>query len=646
MPCMTARRRSSLVGASRRVARAGAMSALVALSTLLTIELLRAFPALVTTRIDVGGSYEEWVHAAVLVAPFLAASVVTAAWAHRDPRRALLWSGMVLGLARIGVQVLHGDLGAVVAGAGLTGALIVVGLLSLIGLPLFGGGVLAGAGLAAALRIALGSRDLVWMDATPATVAVVVVVAWFLALLRRRTRRDLVLRGRDLPAAIPLLALGPVLLIESFVFTNLGWVAPVLGRGWLAASTVIGLAAGAGVAAAAAGAARPRGPVQHLSLIGSACVVVAAAAMTAPGWWWAPVVIVGQAGIGVLLTSASSRGGGTGTVRGALAAVAVTPLVLLAAVIVLDGRGVLGVQLRPSAAVAAAGAVLLVAALATRRLAPAEVHNPGWRHVPSLAGLFVLPAVLLLAGLPLLVRVGSDGHVGDSRELRVVTYNVALGFDGDGSLNVDQVLDVLDAADPDIVALQEVPRGYLPAAGVDVLGYLQQALGLPYLAFQPSAPGALHGNAVLSRYPVRTVQVRAFNRHGTALPRGVVAATIDVPVGDDVVVMAAHLPPGGTRAVREARVRALIGLWGGRPRTIIGIDANAAPDTETVRALVAAGLVVPDDDTPTFPSSHPLSRIDYVLHTDDLEVVTSSVPASTASDHLPVVVVLRPAGLI
>ena len=646
MPAMAARLRTMFATVTRRVARAGAMSVIVALATLLAIELLRAFPALVAIRVDASGRFGAWRQAVLLVAPFLVASLASTAWVSRDPRRALLWAGTALAAGRLIAQLVHGELGAIAAGVGLAGALVTLAVLAVIGLPLFGGGVLAGAGLAAALRIALGSRDLLWIDSGMAVAAVTVVVAWFMLLLRRRTRRDVVVLGRSVGAGVPLLALGPALLLESFVLTNLGWVAPAIGRGWLAASSVIGLAAAAGVAGAAASAARPSGPTNKLGLVGGVAVLVLAAAMAAPGLWWAPLVVVAQAGIGVLLTSASSRGTGSGAVRGALSAVAIAPLFLVGAVIALDGHGVLGLDIRPSAAVVISGALLVVAAVAALRLAPPAVHNPGWRHVPSLAALFVLPAALLLAGVPLLIRVGSGGHVGDSRELRIVTYNVALGFDGSGSLNVDDVLDVLDDADPDVVTLQEVPRGFLPGAGVDVLGYLQQALDMPYIAFQSSAPGALHGNAILSRYPVRTVQARTFPRDGTALSRGVVAATIDVPVGDDVVVMAAHLPPGGTRAQRSARVRTLVALWGGRPRTVVGIDANAAPSSETLRELTDAGLVVPDDVDPTYPSSNPRSRIDYVLHTDDLEVASSAVLTSSASDHLPLVVVLKPSGLL
>ena len=40
-------------------------------------------------------------------------------------------------------------------------------------------------------------------------------------------------------------------------------------------------------------------------------------------------------------------------------------------------------------------------------------------------------------------------------------------------------------------------------------------------------------------------------------------------------------------------------------------------------------------------SPAPVERIDYVLLTSDLEPVAASIPRTTASDHLPVIVQVR-----
>lgn len=624
------------------------MSALVALATLLTVELLRAFPALVATRVDVTGRLPFPVQVVVLVAPFLLAVAATLAIAagRADPRRAVLVGGVALVGGRLGAQLVHGDLGAVIAGAGLAGGLVLLLVLAQIGLPLFGGGVVVGSGLAAALRIALGSRDLIWIDRPAAVAAVAVAGAWFLVLLWSRTRRPVVLRGRSVAASIPLLALGPAILLEAFVLTNLGWVAPALGSGWLAASFAIGVSGAAGVAAAAWTASAPGGWSRLVVPVGSLAVLASAFALARPSPGWAVALVAAQAGLGSILTAASARGTDTGGLRAPGAALAATPLLLLAAVVALDGRGLLGITVRPSTIVALAGLVVLVAGVALTPLPEPAAHHPGWRHVPSLAAVFVLPAALLFSGLPILVATTGGGAIGDSRELRVVSYNVSLGFTPGGALNVEEVAAALAEARPDVVALQEVPRGFLPAAGVDVIGWLQHSLDMPHVAFQSSSPGALHGNAVLSRHPIRSVSTRWFPRSGTALPRGAILATIDVPGQPDAHVVSAHLPPGGTLAARNERVDTLLALWGDRPRTVIGIDANARPGSRVVEALDDAGLVVPDIDDPTFPSHRPTARIDFVLHTDDLDAIEVAVGTSSASDHLPVLAVLRPADLV
>ena len=623
------------------------MSALVALAVALTAELLRAVPAMVATRIGPGEGLAAGGPAAVLAGPFVAAAIVVLVPARRlPPRQVLLWAGVALGVGRLLVQTSTGDVQTAIAGLALGGGLVVLLLLVRIGLPLFGGGVVAGAGLAAALRIALGSRDLVWIEHPGATAAVAVIVAWFLVLLVARCRREVVLLGRSRIAALPLLAVGPTLLLEAFVLTNLGWVAPAIGRGWLGASVAIGVAGTAGLLAAALVAAAPDGPWRWAPLVGSVSVVALALAQAFPSLAWAPVVAIAQGGIGALLTSVSARGGGTGGAVPPARAAAWNPLFLLAAVVVLDGHGLLGFTIRPSAVVAACGIALAVAALAARRLAAPVPHHPGWRHVPSLAVVFVLPAALVLAGLPVLARAGGGGGAVDSRELRVVSYNVQLGFTDAGELNIEEVAAVLASLRPDVIALQEVPRGFLPAAGIDMIGWLQHALGMPHVAFQSSSPGALHGNAILSRHLIGRVATRSFPRAGTALPRGALAATVQRPGGPDVRVISAHLPPGGTTTDRDARVSALLDLWDGEPSTVVALDANARPGSTLMASIAEAGLVVPDDDTPTFPSRAPTARIDYVLHSDDLTAVVVEVPRSRASDHLPVLTVVRPADLV
>ena len=45
------------------------------------------------------------------------------------------------------------------------------------------------------------------------------------------------------------------------------------------------------------------------------------------------------------------------------------------------------------------------------------------------------------------------------------------------------------------------------------------------------------------------------------------AALIELPHGEDLWFVNAHLPPGGSPAMRQDRTETILSLWGGRPRT-------------------------------------------------------------------------------
>ena len=76
-------------------------------------------------------------------------------------------------------------------------------------------------------------------------------------------------------------------------------------------------------------------------------------------------------------------------------------------------------------------------------------------------------------------------------------------------------------------------------------------------------------------------------------------------------------------------------------------DLNARPHEQEIKMLKDAGLVdALEDLVPgyTSPSDGPEKRIDYILVSKDLEATEPLIPATTASDHLPVVVTVSGSG--
>ena len=251
------------------------------------------------------------------------------------------------------------------------------------------------------------------------------------------------------------------------------------------------------------------------------------------------------------------------------------------------------------------------------------------------AGLVLLPAAAVAgaAGPP-------DGGYRNPDGLRVVTYNIRQGFGVEGRFDLEAVAQTLEENPADVIALQEVGRGWVISGAIETLTWLSQRLDMPY-AYGP-AVADLWGNAILTRLPIRS-EVHHFDNPGR-IPRGAVEVEIDAP-GLTYTVINAHLDhesDGGP--TREAQARTLLEIWDGRPHTVLAGDMNAVSTEPSMQQLFQVGFLDPDAGGPsTFPADG--ERIDYVLHTRDLAVVEVRRPITAASDHEPVWVQLTPHAL-
>ncbi len=284
-----------------------------------------------------------------------------------------------------------------------------------------------------------------------------------------------------------------------------------------------------------------------------------------------------------------------------------------------------------------AGATILICAIVAllRKRRQLEVGQRLW-VVPACA-----LCLLLLPLANFLTWHKPEPVQGDGYPLRVMTYNLHNGFNTKGHLDIEGLARVIEESNPDIVALQEVSRGWVVSGGVDMLAWLSQRLKMPYV-FGPTAD-PYWGNAILSRYPIV-----AFSRHelptrDLPIKRGFIAALIDLGNGDTVKIIATHFHhlEGGT-AIRQLQSQAILDFWNDLDSTIIMGDFNGEPNSSEIMALRREGLV----DTArvmyatppfTYSSEMPTRRIDYIWISGDLQVLDVFVPFSRASDHLPVI---------
>lgn len=255
--------------------------------------------------------------------------------------------------------------------------------------------------------------------------------------------------------------------------------------------------------------------------------------------------------------------------------------------------------------------------------------------------LIVIPLVLLLTWRPLTASSPDPSN----KSVRIMSYNLHNGFNTDGRLDLEALAKVIEQSNADVVALQEISRGWLIWGSVDMLTWLSQRLGMPYV-YGPTAD-AQWGNALLSRFPITASSTPSLPTEALLLQRGFIQADINIG-GGIITVMGTHFAQDDSDEHQKARVlqsTALISAWGNSDATVILGDLNARPDEPPIQLLASSGLIdissilgVPP--TYTYYAAYPDHQIDYIWASPDLNFSDFSIIQTTASDHLPLIVTI------
>ncbi len=498
-------------------------------------------------------------------------------------------------------------------------------------------GLLAGAAASSAVLAVLGSVDLAWRSGlfgATATLAVLVITAPAIA---RATRA---LEGGRAAAAWPWGALGPALVLQAVLVGPAGRVA--VATGWEpgpVAAAVVGLQALA-VIGAVLGARL--GPLAA-GTTGAALVLIGtAAALDADGLRSVAGQALLAAGLGSALVS-GLRGGQTtarrrGTVAGlSLVLFGVLVFAAYAGALVRLPFGLHAVMLVAAALLAASSLLGTVRAARLGREAPS----------PLLSRMLAMTVVvaLVLAGVGSLRSVDGLEARADDGTLRVTLANVHYGFDVDGRQRAREVGELLASLDADIIALNEVDRGWLISGAPDLLATYAVATGLGPV-FGP-ATDELWGNAVLTRLPVLEVQRNRLPRGRDPLMRSALTVVVELPDGSPLAVVVTHLSHvdrrGDTRLPQAQAVAAIVARLQERGiPTLVAGDLNARPEDPELGVLEDLGLVrsLPASRA-TFPDAAARVQIDHVLAPSGLVVEQARTLTTGLSDHRFVTVVLR-----
>ena len=266
--------------------------------------------------------------------------------------------------------------------------------------------------------------------------------------------------------------------------------------------------------------------------------------------------------------------------------------------------------------------------------------------------LWLIPTcALILLLLPLIQTITwrtPTADTGQGFPIRVMTYNLHNGFNTKGKLNIEELAQVIENSNPDIVALQEVSRGWLVSGRLDMLTWLSQRLNMPYISGPTADP--FWGNAILSRYPIMAYSQADLPPRNLFIRRGFIAALIDLGNDQQVKVIATHFHHlEGDTDIRQLQSQTILDFIStiDNNHTVLAGDLNAEPTDREMVMLYQAGLRdaasgIEPTLVYTFASDNPHKRIDYTWTSSDLSrILDVQIPLSIASDHLPVVTVIK-----
>lgn len=231
--------------------------------------------------------------------------------------------------------------------------------------------------------------------------------------------------------------------------------------------------------------------------------------------------------------------------------------------------------------------------------------------------------------------------------MRFVLYNMrygtgprAAGFMRSSQRNLERIADFLKDLQPDLVGLIEVDYGSYRMGRKNQAEVLADCLGHYHTYATKYGKKSIwrhvpvlnrQGNAFLARGRIRNERFHFFDQ-------GMKRLVMELDL-DHVVVYLVHLSLGG-----KARLHQLAALYDlvrttDRPCVVAGDFNLLWGEYEIDLFLAATGLQNANQaGLPTFPSSQPHRHLDFVLHSEEIEVTGFQVPAVRFSDHLPLVV--------
>jgi endonuclease/exonuclease/phosphatase family metal-dependent hydrolase len=494
-------------------------------------------------------------------------------------------------------------------------------------------GLVVGLFLDTGIRGAFSTWDTVWHSgAIPLAVTVALSGGLAVAGWRVSAVPDAAQSERMRTPILPIVALGPWLMLQMLFFQNVAYVASSgdLDLHWAAAIILAG-----GVVAVAIVALRPS-PSTLLALGGGAAVVALAGQLKSVTGAPAVFLVLGGQALSTGLLSVAvghqdiAARGGQAYVRRMAASFGLASVLFIGLVTAYQFHYEAPLPFSNGWLPAGAGLLLAVGAFRSTR--------GGGRVRPSRRSVIV--AVVLLGGLAAAVPVGLWATSPTPRVVqpteatfRLVDYNIHLGIGLDGRLDPERIAEVIEAQHPDVVVLHEVARGWVISGTLDLGHWLARRLQMR-LVWSPAADHQF-GNLLLSRLPLLDAATVSLPQGTGPTARSYVRADLRLGEGRSLTLIGTHLQKGiDNQPTRIREIEKLLTGWNqARPTIIVG-DMNARPGTPEIKLLLQAGFHSPEKaaacPVPTSPTG---TCTDWVFGTPDVGLHDLRVVRTIASDH-------------
>ncbi|RJX18731.1 MAG: endonuclease [Desulforudis sp.] len=219
--------------------------------------------------------------------------------------------------------------------------------------------------------------------------------------------------------------------------------------------------------------------------------------------------------------------------------------------------------------------------------------------------------------------------------LRIVTYNIRHGLGIDGMVSLERTAQTLAILRPDLVALQEVDRCRARSGFTDQARNLAVALEMLFVFGENRRYHRIgaYGNAVLSRFPI--LEYRQTLLPSKKEQRGLLEVWIEC---NEQLLRFGCTHLGLNREERTGQVAAIMQhMERIKEPVILAGDFNCQPQAGELEPLLRVLREVSADPAlcPTFPSTQPRVRVDYIFVSEQFNPVSVQIPESLASDHLP-----------